>query len=77
MKKTFKLENVKAYEIASGLSDYVWDLVSRWDWFAKKVLGVQWLTSTDSMAGNIAEGFGRFHKKDKVLTGAKKHSKGD
>ncbi len=60
-----KLENIRAYKIASEISDYVWEIVIKWDWFSKRTVGVQWINSTDSIAGNIAEGFGRFHKKDK------------
>lgn len=64
-KRYLSLNDVKAYVIASELSDYVWEVVSRWDWFNKRSLGAQWVEATDSIAGNIAEGFGRFHKKDK------------
>lgn len=66
MKKFFKLGDIKAYQIASELSDYVWKLVSKWEWFDKKTLGTQFVNSIDSISGNIAEGFGRYHKKDKV-----------
>jgi len=66
MKKIFKLENVKAYEIASELSDYVWERISKWDWFSKKTLGAQFVNAIDSVPANIAEGFGRYHKKDKA-----------
>jgi len=66
MKKEFlKIEDVTCYEIASELSDYVWEIVSKWDIFAKKTIGSQFVDSTDSIAANIAEGFGRFHKRDK------------
>lgn len=64
-KRYLKLENIKAYVIASELADYVWEIVGHWDWFNKRSLGCQWVESVDSIAGNIAEGFGRFHKKDK------------
>ena len=60
-----KIEQINAYSIANELSDFIWDLVSKWDWFNKRTLGIQYLTAVDSIAGNIAEGFGRFHKKDK------------
>ncbi|MBI5621229.1 four helix bundle protein [Candidatus Gottesmanbacteria bacterium] len=60
-----KLEDISAYKIASELSDYVWEIVIKWEWFAKKTLGSQWTDAIDSIAANIAEGFGRFHKKDK------------
>ena len=61
----FKLDDVVAYRIGSELSGVVWDIVSRWKILAQKTLGEQWVRATDSIAGNIAEGFGRFHKKDK------------
>lgn len=65
IKKYLSLEDIKAYKLSNELSDLVWDLVSKWDWFSKKTLGAQYVTAVDSMPGNIAEGFGRFHKKDK------------
>lgn len=64
-KKFIKLDDVVAYRISSELSDYIWEIVSSWDWFNKRTLGCQWVEATDSIAGNIAEGWGRFHKKDK------------
>ena len=66
MSQNFKLENIKAYRIASELSDCVWKIVSRWSWLAKRTLGIQFINAIDSIAGNIAEGYGRYHKKDKV-----------
>jgi len=65
-KKYLKLEDITAYKIASDLSDYVWKIISKWDWFNKRTLGIQYMNAIDSIAGNIAEGFGRFHKKDKI-----------
>lgn len=61
-----ELEDISAYKIASDLSDYTWERVSTWDWFAKRTIGIQLLNATDSVGANIAEGFGRFHKKDKI-----------
>lgn len=65
VKKYLKLEDITAYNIASELSDYVWEIVSKWEWFAKRTVGAQFVGAIDSIAANIAEGFGRFHKKDK------------
>ena len=64
-KRYLKLDDINAYRIASELSDYIWSIVSKWDWFNKRTLGCQWVKATDSIAANIAEGFGRYHKKDK------------
>lgn len=65
-KKLKKLEDITAYQIATELSDEVWRIVSLWEWFPKKTLGAQYTESMDSVAANIAEGYGRFHKKDKI-----------
>ncbi|MBU4421850.1 four helix bundle protein [Candidatus Parcubacteria bacterium] len=62
----FKLENIAAYKIASELSDYIWEAVIKWDSLNKYTIGSQLINSMDSVAANIAEGFGRFHKKDKI-----------
>jgi four helix bundle protein len=45
---------------------YVWSAVLNWDIFAKKTIGVQFVNAIDSISANIAEGFGRYFKKDKV-----------
>lgn len=63
--KYLELNDISAYRIATELSDYVYAIVSKWEWFSKRTLGAQWTEAIDSIAGNIAEGFGRFHKKDK------------
>jgi len=63
--KYLKLEDIKAYRDSSVLSDLVWETVIRWDWFTKQTTGMQLVRAVDSIAANIAEGFGRFHKKDK------------
>lgn len=54
-----------AYKISTSLSDYIWDIVAKWEWFSKSTTGMQYVKSVDSISGNVAEGFGRFHKKDK------------
>jgi four helix bundle protein len=48
------------------LSNYVWTLVLKWEWFQKKTVGAQYVEAVDSISANIAEGFGRHFKKDKI-----------
>jgi len=48
------------------LSNYVWKIVDDWDFLAKKTIGAQYLDAIDSISALIAEGFGRFSKKDKI-----------
>ena len=64
--KNFKLENLPSYKIGVELSSLVYSAVKNWDFLDKKTVGIQLIRSTDSIAANIAEGFGRFHKKDKI-----------
>ena len=64
-KNFLNLEKINAYTIADKLSDFAWENVSRWDWFNKRTLGAQYVNAIDSIGGNVAEGFGRYHKKDK------------
>ena len=61
-----KLNNISAYKISFLLSNYVWDIIIHWDYFAKDTVGKQFVKATDSISANIAEGFGRYGKKDKV-----------
>lgn len=46
------------------IGEKVWKIVNAWDYFAKDTIGKQLIRSTDSIAANISEGFGRYHYKD-------------
>ena len=65
-KKFLKLNDIDAYQIAFNLSNYVWGVVMKWDYFAKRTVGGQFVEAIDSISANIAEGFGRYFKKDKI-----------
>lgn len=64
--KYLQLNDIDCYKRALKLANYVWDIVTSWDWLAQKTVGIQFITAVDSISANIAEGFGRFGKKDKV-----------
>ena len=66
MKKYLQLNDISCYKRALSLSNYVWDILIAWEWFVKKTIGIQFVTAVDSISANIAEGFGRFGKKDKI-----------
>ena len=66
-KKYLALNDISAYKIAFSLSNYVWKIVLKWDYFSKDTVGKQFVRSVDSIAANLAEGFGRYGKKDKIL----------
>ncbi len=65
-KKYLKLNDIEAYKIAFNLSNYVWELIMKWDNFYKFTLVSQFVNAVDSISANIAEGFGRYSKKDKI-----------
>jgi four helix bundle protein len=64
--KYLRLNDIEAYKIAFHLSNYVWNIILGWDYFAKRTIGGQFVEAIDSISANIAEGFGRFTKKDKI-----------
>jgi len=65
-KKYLKLNDIDSYKVAFKLSNLVWDIVVKWDILAKKTIGAQFVNAVDSISANIAEGFGRSGKKDKI-----------
>lgn len=52
-------ENLKVYQTAETLSDMIWEIVVKWDFFAKDTVGKQLVRAADSIGANIAEGAGR------------------
>lgn len=65
-KKYLKLNDIDAYKISFSLSNYVWDLIVKWNQFNSDTVGKQFIRAVDSISANIAEGFGRYSKKDKI-----------
>lgn len=64
--KYLQLNDISAYRISFHLSNYVWDIVIKWIHFSKDTVGRQIVKAIDSISANIAEGFGRYTKKDKI-----------
>ena len=64
--KYLELNDIGSYKKSLALSNYVWEIVIEWNWFAKKTVGSQFVEAVDSISANIAEGFGRYGKKDKI-----------
>ncbi len=59
-----KLIDLEVYKVAMQIGDDVWDLIDKWDYFNKDTLGKQFVRAADSIALNIAEGYGRFFYKE-------------
>lgn len=65
-KKYLTLNDIEAYKLSFHLSNYVWNVIMGWNYFAQKTIGSQFVDAVDSISANIAEDFGRHFKKDKV-----------
>lgn len=65
-KKYLSLNNINSYRIAFHLSNYVWKIIFCWNYFNKDTVGKQFVRAVDSISANIAEGFGRHNKRDKI-----------
>ena len=60
-----ELKDLEAYKLSKELSGVCWNMYETFDWQIKKIIGDQFITAIDSVAANIAEGFGRFHYLDR------------
>jgi len=58
------IDDLRVYQLAMQLAEKVWEIVIKWDSFAKYSIGKQYTEAADSIGSNISEGFGRFHFKD-------------
>lgn len=66
IKKIITLENLEIYQLAVKLSQTSWQIYLGLDWQIRKITGDQFIEATDSVGGNIAEGYGRFHYLDRI-----------
>jgi len=64
--KYLKLNDIETYKISFNLSNIIWEMILKWKQFEKDTVGKQFVRSIDSISANIADGFGRYHKKDKI-----------
>ncbi len=64
--KYIPIKDLKIYQLARQLSNIAWDIYSKMGFEDKKIMGDQFIRSSDSIGANIAEGYSRFHFLDKV-----------
>ncbi|MQY79112.1 MAG: four helix bundle protein [Bacteroidetes bacterium] len=62
MKRVYELD---VYKLAEELSDMVWYDFDKWDKKVQNTIGYQIIRSSDSIAANIAEGYGRYTPPDR------------
>jgi len=63
--QNMKLEDMEIFNISMEIGDEIWFSVVEWENLAKYSIGQQIVRSADSIAANIAEGYGRYHFKDR------------
>ena len=62
MKEVYELD---VYRLAEELSDMVWYDFDKWEKKVQSTVGYQIIRSADSIAANIAEGYGRYTPGDR------------
>jgi len=56
-----EIYDMDVYRLAEELSDMIWHDYGSWVAKVQRTIGFQVITAVDSIAANLAEGFGRFH----------------
>lgn len=60
-----ELKDLEIYKLARETNRETWQVYDKLNWQGKKIMGDQFISATDFMGANIAEGFGRYHYLDK------------
>lgn len=58
------LEDLEIYNLSQEFGELIWKKVQKWNEFEKSTLGKQLVRAADSIAANIAEGYGRYFYKE-------------
>ena len=59
-----KMEDMEILNRSMKMGETIWSIVKTWGYFEKDTIGKQFTRSADSVAANIAEGFGRYHYRE-------------
>jgi four helix bundle protein len=59
-----KIDDLAVYVLAMRIGEKVWRVVEAWNYYEKDTVGKQLVKSADSIAANIAEGYGRYFFKE-------------
>jgi len=62
-----EIYEMDVYRLAEQLSDMIWHDYDAWPQKVQRTMGYQAIDAVDSIAANIAEGYGRFHISERKL----------
>src|SRR5215831_10305389 len=65
MSENLLLDDLDIYQQVLEIGECVWNVVVKWEYFTKRAVGGQFVEAADSIASNIAEGYGRYFYKDR------------
>ncbi|MBW1677415.1 MAG: four helix bundle protein [Deltaproteobacteria bacterium] len=60
-----EIHELDVYKLSEDLSDMIWYDFDKWSVKVQNTIGYQIIRSSDSIAANIAEGYGRFTPADR------------
>jgi four helix bundle protein len=61
-----EIEDLDVFQDIETMSDEIWDMVSKWGYFAKDTVGKQLVKAVDSVGANLVESNGRYHYRDSL-----------
>ena len=59
------ISDLDVYKLAEELSDMLWHAFDKWPEKVQRTIGYQVIRSADSIAANLAEGYGRYTPADR------------
>lgn len=62
--KQYRLDDLEVFQLSIDIADEIWFSVADWNYLAKDTVRKQLIRSSDSIAANIAEGYGRYFYKE-------------
>ena len=62
-----KLDELNVYKNSMELAEKIYSVVSKWDYLDLHTVGKQLIRSSNSIAANISEGYGRYSVKENKL----------
>ena len=65
MPENLLLDDLDIYKQSMEIGESVWNIVLKWEYFSRRTVGGQFVEAADSIASNIAEGYGRYFYKDR------------